>query len=85
MHIFKSVLHYIKYYKLALNTFQKGNAERYFFKVARLLQTLIGNGKKEKKTCIKKIHTMKTTLFVILYFRLLLYVTFVRNNDVSGN
>ena len=49
MHIFKSVLHYIKYYRLALNTFQKGNAERYFFKVARLLQALIGNGKKEKK------------------------------------
>ena len=49
MHIFKSVLHYIKYYKLALNTFQKGNAERYFFKIARLLQALIGNGKKEKK------------------------------------
>ena len=44
MHIFKSALHYIKYYKLALNTFQKGNAERYFFKVARLLQALIGNG-----------------------------------------
>ena len=84
MHIFKSVLHYIKYYKLALNTFQKGNAERYFFKVARLLQALIGNGKKEKKK-EKKIHIMKTTLFVILYLRLLLYVTFVRNNDVSGN
>ena len=84
MHIFKSVLHYIKCYKLALNTFQKGNAERYFFKVARLLQALIGNGKKEKKTCIKKF-ILKTTLFVILYFRLLLYVTFVRNNDVSGN
>ena len=44
MHIFKSALHYIKYYKLALNTFQKRNAERYFFKVARLLQALIGNG-----------------------------------------
>ena len=49
MHIFKSVLHYIKCYKLALNTFQKGNAERYFFKIARLLQALIGNGKKEEK------------------------------------
>ena len=37
MHIFKSALHYIKYYKLALNTYQKGNAARYFFRVAGLL------------------------------------------------
>ena len=37
MLIFRSVSHYIKYYKLALNTFQKGNAERYFFRVAGLL------------------------------------------------
>ena len=44
MRIFKSALHYIKYDKLALKTFQKGNAARYFFKVARLLQALIGNG-----------------------------------------
>ena len=73
MHIFRSVLHYIKYYKLALNTFQKGNAERYFFKVARLLQALIGNGKKEKKMH-KKIHIENH-----IVCNTLLQVTFVRH------
>ena len=74
MHIFRSVLHYIKYYKLALNTFQNGNAERYFFKVARLLQALIGNGKKEKKNMHKKIHIENH-----IVCNTLLQVTFVRH------
>ena len=60
---------------------------RYFFKVARLLQALIGNGTHPKKrnTRIKKSQIIENTLFAILNFRLLFYVTFVRNNNVSGN
>ena len=49
MHIFKSALHYFKYYKLAVNAFLKRNSQRYFLKVARPLSDLIGNGIYQKK------------------------------------
>ena len=49
MHMFKSALHNIKYCKLALDAFLKRNALRYFLKVARLPQDVIGNGNHWKK------------------------------------
>ena len=39
VHIFKSALNYINYYKLVLSMIQKE-----IFKIARLLQDLIGDG-----------------------------------------
>ena len=55
MHIFKIALHYIKYYKLALNAFLKRNTQRYFLKITRLPQDLIGYGiYKKKNTRVRK-------------------------------
>ena len=58
MHIFKIALHYIKYYKLALDAFLKRNTQRYFLKITRLPQDLIGYGIYKKKYKSKKIQMM---------------------------
>ena len=59
MHIFKIALHYIKYYKLALDAFLKRNTQRCFLKITRLPQDLIGYGiYKKKKYKSKKIQMM---------------------------
>ena len=87
MHIFKSALHYVKYYKLALNTFQKRNAE-IFFKVARLLQALIGNGTHpppQKKYMHKEKSNYRKNIVCTTLFQVTFFVTFVRNNNVSSN
>ena len=55
MHIFKIALHYIKYYKLALDAFLKRNTQRCFLKITRLPQDLIGYGiYKKKNTRVRK-------------------------------
>ena len=58
MHIFKIALHYIKYYKLALDAFLQRNTQRYFLKITRLPQDLIGYGIYKKKYKSKKIQMM---------------------------
>ena len=55
MHIFKIALHYIKYYKLALDAFLKRNTQRYFLGCHRILLVMAYIKKKYKS---KKIQMM---------------------------
>ena len=77
MHIFKIALHYIKYYKLVLDAFLQRNTQRYFLKITRLPQDLIGYGIYKKKKKSKKIqmmckHIVCNILFQVTFLLLLL-------------
>ena len=77
MHLFKIAFHYIKYYKLALDAFLQRNTQRYFLKITRLPQDLIGYGICKKKYKSKKIqmmckHIVCNILFQVTFLLLLL-------------
>ena len=69
MHIFKIALHYIKYYKLALNAFLKRNTQRYFLKITRLPQDLIDYGIYKKKYKSMKIQIMCKHIVCNIFFQ----------------